>query len=236
MSEYSAPVFGFPGTVRSRKMTAERSAVCSGESESRTISAKFFVFDGEYLRRLAAGDAETETHFVEYFSILLRAKLRMRLRSAQDVEDLRQEVFLRVLQQLRNGPGVHNPGKLGAFVHAVCNNVVFEHFRSKSRTTQLDDTGPEPCGDHGDFDRDILSREVRDRVQVVLNALSAKDRGLLRAVFLEERDKDTVCRDYGVQRNYLRVLLHRARRRLRDLLVQPKSGGGPALTWSGAQQ
>jgi RNA polymerase sigma-70 factor (ECF subfamily) len=30
-------------------------------------------------------------------------------------------------------------------------------------------------------------------------------------VFLEERDKDEVCRDFGVDRNYLRVLLHRAK-------------------------
>jgi RNA polymerase sigma-70 factor, ECF subfamily len=33
----------------------------------------------------------------------------------------------------------------------------------------------------------------------------------LREVFLEERDKDEVCRDYGVDREYLRVLLHRAK-------------------------
>jgi RNA polymerase sigma-70 factor (ECF subfamily) len=33
----------------------------------------------------------------------------------------------------------------------------------------------------------------------------------LRAVFLEERDKDEVCTELGVDRDYLRVLLHRAK-------------------------
>ena len=28
---------------------------------------------------------------------------------------------------------------------------------------------------------------------------------------MEERDKDEVCKDFGVDRNYLRVLLHRAK-------------------------
>ncbi|HEX8881821.1 MAG TPA: hypothetical protein VF749_17385, partial [Candidatus Acidoferrum sp.] len=39
----------------------------------------------------------------------------------------------------------------------------------------------------------------------------ARDRELLRAVFFEERDKDAVCREIGVDRNYLRVLVHRAK-------------------------
>ena len=58
------------------------------------------------LRQLTEGDPETERHFVDYFSVLLRAKLRSRLRCIQDVEDLKQEVFLRVLQFLRNGPSI----------------------------------------------------------------------------------------------------------------------------------
>jgi RNA polymerase sigma-70 factor (ECF subfamily) len=33
----------------------------------------------------------------------------------------------------------------------------------------------------------------------------------LRAVFLDERDKDEICTELGVDRDYLRVLLHRAK-------------------------
>ncbi len=38
-----------------------------------------------------------------------------------------------------------------------------------------------------------------------------RDRSLLKAVFLDERDRDEVCRELGVDREYLRVLLHRAK-------------------------
>ena len=37
-------------------------------------------FDAEYIRRLVAGDAETERHFTSYFGELLVLKLRSRLR------------------------------------------------------------------------------------------------------------------------------------------------------------
>jgi RNA polymerase sigma-70 factor (ECF subfamily) len=33
----------------------------------------------------------------------------------------------------------------------------------------------------------------------------------LKAVFFDERDRDEVCREFGVDRDYLRVLLHRAK-------------------------
>lgn len=187
-------------------------------------SMEFFSFDEPYLRRLVEGDADTECHFVQYFSGLLRTKLQMRLRCVQDVDDLRQEVFLRVLQSLRNGPGLQHPGKLGAFVNAVCNNVFLEHIRGKSRTTQWDDDMPEPRAGNSNLERELLSDEVCQQVRIVLEELPAKDRELLRAVFLDERDKDSVCRDYGVQRDYLRVLLHRARRRLRDSLTRRARG------------
>jgi hypothetical protein len=34
---------------------------------------------------------------------------------------------------------------------------------------------------------------------------------------LDERERDSVCREFGVSRGYLRVLLHRAKQRFRQL-------------------
>lgn len=62
-----------------------------------------------------------------------------------------------------------------------------------------------------DLEGMTISRQFSERAQKILSALPARDRNLLRAVLLEEKDKDAVCRDMGVDRNYLRVLLHRAK-------------------------
>jgi RNA polymerase sigma-70 factor (ECF subfamily) len=60
-----------------------------------------------------------------------------------------------------------------------------------------------------------------------LAKLSGKDRNILHAVFFEQRDKDEVCRELGVSREYLRVLLHRAKQQFvaeyRQLSVLPRS-------------
>jgi RNA polymerase sigma-70 factor (ECF subfamily) len=53
-------------------------------------------------------------------------------------------------------------------------------------------------------------------VRNALAGLPEKDRELLRLLFFEERDKDAICAALKVDRNYLRVLLHRAKGHFRD--------------------
>ena len=92
---------------------------------------EFFAFDASYVERLRSGDAHIEGHFVNYFSELIRLKLRSRLNSREAIEDVRQETFMRVLALLRGEGGLRQPDRLGPFVNSVCNHVLQEHYRSK---------------------------------------------------------------------------------------------------------
>lgn len=172
---------------------------------------EFFNFDAIYVERLRSKDPVTERHFFDYFSELLLIKLRFRLSSPQAREDVRQETFVRVLKALRTPQGIREPEKLGAFVNSVCNNVLLEHYRTSSRGETLDEESSELPDEAMDLDGFLVTRQRQERVKEVLMQLPAKDRDLLRAVFLEERDRGQVCRDFGVDREYLRVLLHRAK-------------------------
>ncbi len=58
----------------------------------------------------------------------------------------------------------------------------------------------------------------------MLGELPPKDRELLKRIFLDEVDKDTVCEEFKVNRDYLRVLLHRARGRLRTAITGQAAG------------
>ena len=186
------------------------------------------TFDHEYVKRLVAGDAETERHFTAYFGQLLNLKLRARLRSWQALEDVRQETFLRVFRTLRTGE-VQQPERLGAFVNSVCNNVLFESYRSSKRASQLPEEGFDVVDEAPGPDAEFLSAEKRQHVRKVLADLPSKDRDLLRAVFLQEEDKDQVCLRFEVDREYLRVLIHRAKARLRLALKKSQPVGVRSL-------
>lgn len=173
---------------------------------------EFCTFDAAYIDNLCAEDRRTQDHFVSYFTALLELKLRSRLNSRQAVEDVRQETFARVLRVLRKDGGLRQPERLGAFVNTVCNNVLFEHYRSSSKSQSLDEEGQPELPAVGASALDIASsKQLSGKVREILLELPQKDRRLLKAIFLDERDRDDVCREFGVDREYLRVLLHRAK-------------------------
>ncbi len=177
-------------------------------------------FDETYVERLQAGDFRTQEHFVAYFSELIQLKLRSRLHSPQAIEDVRQETFTRVFAALRGGK-IRQPDRLGAFVNSMCNNVLLEHYRASSRDSSLDD---EEQQDFPATNVDVLgavaAKQMGEKIREILEEMPERDRRLLRQIFLEERDKDDVCRDFGVDREYLRVLLHRAKQSFKSLYLK----------------
>jgi RNA polymerase sigma-70 factor, ECF subfamily len=182
---------------------------------------QFHNFDESYLERLCAHDFRTESHFVAYFSELIQLKLRSRVNSPHIIEDLRQETFARVFVALRSERRVKQPERLGAFVNSVCNNVLLEYYRSASRESLVDDDQAASVPDPSLDVVAILShKEMEQKVRQVLDELPERDRRLLREIFLEERDKDAVCQDFGVDRDYLRVLLHRAKQAFKAVYLK----------------
>ena len=178
----------------------------------------FDTFDSSYIDRLRSGDQVTEKHFVTYFSELITLKLRSRLKSHQDVEDVKQETFARTMALLRSESGIRHAERLGALVNSICNNVLLEQYRSSRRTEPLEDATADLLVDRApNALSSAISQSTGKAVRTVLEGLNERDRKMLRAVFLEERDKDAICQELGVDRDYLRVLLHRAKASFREL-------------------
>jgi len=174
---------------------------------------QFTAFDAPYLERLQRGDAGTERHFAAYFGELIQLKLRARLSSKEAVEDVTQETFVRVLALVRAKDGIRQPERLGALVNSVCNNVLLEHYRAhRRRDSSIDDEPEQAFVDERISISGLLAVDETQRmVRRILDELSGRDRYLLQSVLLEERDKDEVCAELGLSRDYLRVLVHRAK-------------------------
>jgi len=171
-----------------------------------------FTFDDDYVRRLREHDARTEEHFFYYFRARLFDRLRSRVRSYADLEDVAQTTLTRVLQLVYDGK-VRQAGALFGLVLSVCGHVLQEHYRKINRLEPIDDDPPDPAPDPVD---DLITRENQRRVRVVLDELNPKDAKILRAVFIDERPRDEVCREFEITSANLRVLLHRALKHFRE--------------------
>jgi RNA polymerase sigma-70 factor (ECF subfamily) len=182
----------------------------------RSAALNRYPFDDAYVERLRSSDPATEHHFCAYFSDLIRLKMRTR-RIAALFDDVSQETFVRVLRTLRSPNGLRDAGALGAFVCSVCDHVIQEQMRSRKWE------GVAPLDERGDVldpkaatpEAQLADDERTRAVQAIIAKLPSRDRQLVAAVFLKEEERDRVCELMGVTRDYLRVLLHRAKKELK---------------------
>jgi RNA polymerase sigma factor (sigma-70 family) len=177
---------------------------------------ELFAFDDDYVRRLREGDRETVDHYVEYFKVPLRAMLRRRGVAVDDREDIIQITHLRVFTELLIGKGIRDSHAFGKWVHTTCTHVAQEFGRKHREMSEID---PEQASKDEGALRELLTKETKAQVRRTLQALAKKekrDAAILRDLFFRELDKDEICRRHGVEKSYLRVLIHRALKKFRN--------------------
>jgi RNA polymerase sigma-70 factor, ECF subfamily len=194
---------------------------------------EFYTFDRGYVDRLRQGDPQTEQHFAAYFAQMLGIMLRASRLSPEIVDDVRQETFRRVIAILRRDHGVKQPERFGAFVNSVCKNVLHESRRESYRRQPLEQGHLEPPDKVVDLERSLITQETKARVREILDEMNQHDRELLQAVFLDEGDKDEICRKLKVDRDYLRVRVHRAKERFKLVYMRQMAEPGVPLAAKG---
>ena len=182
----------------------------------------------ELVRRIRAGDHPAEEELVRRYRRGVGAVLRRAGADPATADDLSQETFAMSLRKIRAGE-VREPERLAGFLCSLARNLAIEHFRKAGtrRTAGLPDTdfpssAPSPLDD-------LLRAERAAVVRKVLAELpSERDRKLLFRFYLDEEDKDRICRDLGLSSLHFNRVVFRARERYREIYLQrTKTSGGP---------
>ena len=146
----------------------------------------------------------------------LRLKLRYKVlyhvgHNCADVDDIVQESLVRFFRAEQRNQ-IRNTEEFGAFLNGVCRNVILEYRRRARREPVLDpdlpipDTGVRP-------EAEIF--EMRDSIENGLAELAERDRMILRALYLEGKEKKDICREWSMTDAQFRVVLFRAKERFR---------------------
>jgi RNA polymerase sigma-70 factor, ECF subfamily len=202
------------GILQGKKQGRKQPAI--GGTGVREARVDFFAFDSAYLEKLRAGDPATQHHFASYFGKFLRIRLRARRLSPDKIDDLVQNTLLKVIVKVHQN-AVRQPECFGSFVNSTCNNVLREYYRDSAKNQLSGDGSIEIADKVLNLDGLLASKEAARNVRRVLDELPERDRRILRSLFFEEKDKDEICEDFGVKRDYLRVLVLRAKDKFRVL-------------------
>ncbi len=146
----------------------------------------------------------------------LRLKLRYKVlyhvgHGCPEVDDIVQESLLRFLRAEQR-QSIRNTEELGAFLNGVCRNVILEYRRKVRREPIADPDIPIP--DAG-IRPEAETLELRDAIDNGLAELAERDRNILRALYLEGKEKEEICKEWGMTDSQFRVVLFRAKERFR---------------------
>jgi RNA polymerase sigma-70 factor (ECF subfamily) len=177
------------------------------------------LVDFELIKRAQKGDSAAFNEIVLVYRKRILGKITRLIARPEDVEDVAQEVFLRLyfsLDQLRT-PEVFEP-----WLYRLTVNAAYDHLRKQRRRQEfrISDLSEQQvimadATASGKVERDgQQQKKIREFVDSLLSEVSESDRVLLMMKEVEGLSLKELEKIYDVNENALKVRLFRARQRV----------------------
>lgn len=146
----------------------------------------------------------------------VRGYVRSKIGNPADVEDLVQEVFLKVYGNLERYDAAR--ASLSTRIYTITRNTVYDHLRAKRDRPvfELPDNTEDDAADAPDAA--LLNRETLEELAGALERLPQEQRDILILLYYKKLDRKTVAEAYGMTYGQLRYLHDKALARLGDLM------------------
>ena len=177
------------------------------------------LVDFDVIKRAQSGDSAAFNEVVVAYRKRILGTIARLIARAEDVDDVAQEVFLRLyfsLDQLRTAE-VFEPWLYRLTVNASYDYLRKQRRRMESRMSDLSEQqvvmADAVAGGKVDLERQEAKR-VRETVEALLGSVSEEDRILLTLKEVEGLSLKELEKIYRVNENALKVRLFRARQRV----------------------
>jgi RNA polymerase sigma-70 factor (ECF subfamily) len=168
------------------------------------------------IERCRAGDDGAFSELVDRYKNLVYAIVCRMVPDRTQVDDLAQDVFLKVHRGL---PYFRGDARLSTWIYRIVQNVCSEARGRHTPDVPLDDgrEARRPI-EQGASDGAFADLELRDRLNKALAQLPEHYRFLVAAHYLDGVQYEALAETLGVPLGTVKTHLYRAKRRLRELL------------------
>jgi RNA polymerase sigma-70 factor, ECF subfamily len=161
----------------------------------------------------AFGVLSTEAVWLE-ISGRLRRFIAARVRNRDDAEDVLQDVFVKIHDQL---PRLEDPARLNAWVYQITRNAIVDYYRRRGRTPELTTEFPD------DLAADVAETDLTDEVAAwllpMIETLPPKYRDAMRLAEVQGLTQQETAERLGISLSGAKSRVQRGRERLREALV-----------------
>jgi RNA polymerase sigma-70 factor (ECF subfamily) len=172
------------------------------------------------LARCRAGSEAAFGELVDHHKNFVFGVILRTIRDPGRAEDLAQEVFLRVYRGL---PHFRGDSRLTTWIYRIIRNVCVEEAERRRPPVSLEeialDRQPRLV------DRQFGDIELRDRLDKAIAQLPDRARLLVSAHYFGGRRYEQLAEDLQMPMGTVKTELHRAKRRLRELLQESQGPG-----------
>ncbi|MEX1010423.1 MAG: sigma-70 family RNA polymerase sigma factor [Balneolaceae bacterium] len=184
----------------------------------RKNASRSSVEDEKLLERAAAGDESASARLVEKYRKSLIFHIRGMVKEAEEVEDLVQESFVKVFENLAN----YNPEyAFSTWLYRIATNHTIDFLRRKKlQTFSIDRSHPGSEGDEAtiqlpaggeEADRHVIKKERRRMVREAIAALPEKYRQVIELRHMEELSYDEISDQLDMPLGTVKAHIFRAR-------------------------
>lgn len=167
--------------------------------------------DRRCMERLAAGDTQALRPIFDRWKLPLLSYFYRALGSRADAEDLALQVFERVY---RAAPRFRVEARFSTWLFAIARGELLHELRRRRRKP-LEPVAPDELAATGAATDHTA--EMEEHLLVALQQLPERERSAVLLAATGDLDHAGIAAALGVSVNNLNVILHRARRTLRDL-------------------
>jgi RNA polymerase sigma-70 factor (ECF subfamily) len=143
----------------------------------------------------------------------LRAYAARVMGNATDADDIVQEAYIRIL---RRPPDTDDPVQLRRFLFRITSNLIVDHWRRRRHEAgPIDERTEVPAA---------AERDVPLRIDMlrIFEKLNARERAMMWLAYVEGASHREIGEALGVREASVRVLLHRTRRKLAEMIDKGK--------------
>ena len=167
------------------------------------------------------GKTEAEAILEPWLKPVLGFALK-RCRTAEDAEDLSQEIILKVYRTLLLRDDVED---IGRYVWTVAHNALCNYYRSTARNTvgiPLEAVGEIPAALPEETDED---RETVDRLKKEIAYLSETQRKIVVAYYIDRKKQEQIAREFGIPVGTVKWHLFEAKKELKRGMEKMRETG-----------
>jgi RNA polymerase sigma factor (sigma-70 family) len=184
--------------------------------------------DADLVARVRGGDAGAFGDLYKAHAAAVRQVAAAHLREPDAIADVVQESFTRALQSLDK---LREPGQFKPWILAIARNAATDQLRFRQRVTPVDDARLDVQQAVGPGPDDLAElHELATQVQGFVGELSRRDATAIAMVTYLGFGPDQVATALGLTPGAAKVVVHRARRRLRQALVLQLMVRQPSLS------